>query len=113
MFVKRVSAIVTATLFCFVLFTSCADTPSSIPTPTPTRTSHFVPTASPTLKPALTGTTDTTPTHFTTRVLLSGVERPDDLAFDPQGRLLFSDFYNGTVSRFNPDGSVTRIVAGL
>jgi len=65
------------------------------------------------LDPTLTSTPDTTPTRYTSQVLLSGVGRPDDLAFDPQGHLIFSDFYNGTVSRLNADGSVTRIVTGL
>jgi len=44
---------------------------------------------------------------------LSGQLRPDDLAFDAQGHLLFSDFYHGTVSRLNADGSVTVLVSGL
>ncbi len=115
MLIKRVSAIFTSILFCFVLLTSCASSPSSIttPSPTPTRTAPVTPTASPTLEPALTITPDTTPTHYTSQILLSGVGRPDDLAFDPQGHLLFSDFYNGTVSRLNANGSVTRIVSGL
>ncbi len=115
MFVKRVSAIFTATLFCFVLFTSCANSTTSTPSPSPvsTKSNSIVTNISPTLTPTLTITPDTTPTHFTSQVLLSGVGRPDDLAFDPQGHLLFSDFYNGTVSRLNTDGSVTRIVTGL
>ena len=115
MFVKRISAIFTAMLFCFVLFTSCANSTSSTPSPSPTstRATPVIPIASPTLDPTLTSTPDTTPTHYTSQVLLSGAGRPDDLAFDPQGRLLFSDFYNGTVSRLNADGSVTRIVTGL
>jgi len=41
------------------------------------------------------------------------VGRPDDLAFDRQGHLLFSDFFNGTVSRLNTDGSVTVLVRGV
>jgi len=113
MFVKRVSAIFTTTLFCFVLLTSCANSTSSITTPTPTRIPPVIPIASPTLEPTLPITPDTTPTHYTTQILLSGVGRPDDLAFDPQGHLLFSDFYNGTISRLNANGSVTRIVTGL
>ena len=113
MFVKRVSAIFTSILFCFVLLTSCANSPSSITTPSPTRTTPITPIASPTLKPTLTITPDTTPTHYTSQVLLTGVGRPDDLAFDTQGHLLFSDFYNGTISRLNADGSVTRTVTGL
>lgn len=110
MFVKRVSAIFTASLFCFILFTSCANSTSSTPTPAPTRKT---PIETPTLDPTLTNTPDTTPTHYTSQILLSGVGRPDDLAFDRQGHLLFSDFYNGTISRLNTDGSVTMVVTGL
>ena len=113
MFVKRVSAIFTSTLLCILLLPSCANSPSSITTPSPTRTTPVTPTAPPTLAPIATDTPDTTPTHYTSQVLLSGVGRPDDLAFDPQDHLLFSDFYNGTVSRLNANGSVTRIVTGL
>jgi len=113
MFVKRVSAIFTVTLFCFVLFTSCASSTTSTPTPVPTRSTSTVTNTSPTLVPTLTNTPDTTPTRYTSQVLLSGVGRPDDLAFDPQGHLLFSDFYNGTVSRLNTNGSATTIVTGL
>ena len=57
--------------------------------------------------------TTTAPQRYTAHVVLSGGARPDDLVFDQQGRLLFSDFYNGTVSRVNSDGSVTRILKGL
>jgi sugar lactone lactonase YvrE len=57
--------------------------------------------------------TTAAPQRYTAHVVLSGGARPDDLVFDQQGRLLFSDFYNGTVSRVNSDGSVTRILNGL
>lgn len=115
MFFKRVSAISATILFCFIVFTSCANSASSnrTPTPSPNGITPIVPTESPALEPTLTTTLDTTPTHYTSQVLLSGVGRPDDLAFDQQGRLLFSDFYNGTVSRLNGDGSVTKIITGL
>src|SRR6516225_8144968 len=113
MFVKHVSAKFIATLLCFILFTSCANSTSSTLTPTSTGITPITPIATPTLDPTLTNTPDTTPTHYTSKILLSGVGRPDDLAFDQQGHLLFSDFYNGTISRVNSDGSVTRIVSGL
>jgi DNA-binding beta-propeller fold protein YncE len=115
MLVKRMSAIFTSTLFYLVLLTSCANPPSSIttPSPTPNRTPPITPIASPTLNPTPTGTPDSTPTHYTPQKVLSGVGRPDDLAFDPQGHLLFSDFYNGTISRLNANGSVTILVTGL
>lgn len=113
MFSNRTSVICTISLFCFILlglFAAC-DHPTS-PVVSPIKTA--IPTA-PTVPFTLTATAmpDTTPTRYTARVILSGRWRPDDLAFDPQGRLLFSDFYNGTVSRLNPNGSVTIIVSGL
>ena len=46
-------------------------------------------------------------------MIVSGSRRPDDLVFDPQGRLVFSDFYAGTISRVNADGSVTLLFSGL
>ncbi len=121
MLVKRVSVIPVVVLFSVVLFSSCANQTTSTPTPiatstlsaSPTRAPQHVPTASPTASPDLTSTPDSTPTRYTSRVLLSGSARPDDLAFDREGRLLFSDFYNGTVSRLNADGSVTHIATGL
>ncbi len=115
MFVKRVSAFFIPTLFFFVVLTSCANPTSSTPTPSPipTRITPIIPMVSPTLAPTFTSTPDTSPTHYTSQILLSGVGRPDDLAFDQQGHLLFSDFYNGTISRLNANGSVTRIVTGL
>jgi sugar lactone lactonase YvrE len=42
-----------------------------------------------------------------------GLPAPDDLAFDPQGRLLFSDIKAGTVSRLEPDGSLITLAQGL
>jgi sugar lactone lactonase YvrE len=48
--------------------------------------------------------------RYTSHLLLRGVGRPDDLAFDQQGRLLFSDEIDGTISRLNADGSVTVVL---
>lgn len=114
----RISSLMLCLLL--LLLASCAQSPgvtNGSATPTATR-----PTVLPALSPspatsvtpaAPTSTPDTTPTRFTMHTLLSGVGRPDDLVFDPQGRLVFSDFYNGTVSRVNADGSVTTIASGL
>ncbi|HLG78944.1 MAG TPA: hypothetical protein VKX46_21210, partial [Ktedonobacteraceae bacterium] len=52
----------------------------------------------------------TAPASYTAHLLLQGVGRPDDLAFDTQGRLLFSDEFNGTINRLNADGSVTNLL---
>jgi sugar lactone lactonase YvrE len=46
------------------------------------------------------------------QVVLRDLPAPDDLAFDNDGRLLFSDNKAGTVSALR-DGSVERIAAGL
>ena len=65
------------------------------------------------VSPTATGTPGVTPQNFKIRVLLSGKRRPDDLVFDPQGHLVFSDFYAGTISRLDADGSVTLLFSGL
>ena len=98
-------------LLILILLTSCsqASAPANgTPEPTAAR-----PTVSPSLSPTLTTTPNMTPTRFTMHTVLSGVGRPDDLVFDPQGRLVFSDFYNGTIRRINNDGNVTTIMSGL
>src|SRR5260370_11839647 len=112
MLTKHASAVCTSTLFCLVLLTSCTKSPPAITTAsTPTRTVVISPTVP--LAPTVSATSATTPTHYTARVLLPGKLRPDDLAFDAQGHLLFSDFYGGTVSRLNAYGSVAVLVSGL
>ena len=112
MLTKHTSAIGTSIFFCLILLASCAKSPPAITTaPMPTRTVATSPTVPPTSTAS--ATPATTPTRYTTRVLLSGQLRPDDLAFDAQGHLLFSDFYHGTVSRLNADGSVTVLASGL
>src|SRR5712692_7207372 len=113
MLAHRTSIIWTIGLFCLILLTSCAQLPAPI-TPSPTASIAPTPTISISSPTATASSTpNPTPQHYTRHVLLSGVGRPDDLIFDQQGRLLFSDFYNGTVSRLNADGSVTRLLSGL
>ena len=47
------------------------------------------------------------------QVLLQNLPAPDDLAFDNDGRLLFSDIKTGDVSALKADGSVVRIAGGM
>jgi sugar lactone lactonase YvrE len=47
------------------------------------------------------------------QVLLQNQPAPDDLAFDNDGRLLFSDIKTGAVSALKADGSVERIAGGM
>src|SRR5689334_18527356 len=100
----RTSIICISILICLVSLVSCSSLNKPV-TNQPTSTATHTPTV-PAASPSATGssTIDTTPTHYTRVVVLKGVGRPDDLAFDQQGHLLFSDFYNGTVNRVNANG---------
>ena len=96
----RVSAALAAILLLALAACSGASsTTTSAPTATPTRAT-VTPTSTPTGR-------------YTAHLLLHGSQRPDDLAFDVQGRLLFSDYYAGTVSRLSADGSATVLLRGL
>ena len=64
----------------------------------------------PTIQSIVKSTPAVTPAHYTSHVVLKGVGRPDDLAFDQQGQLLFSDETNGTISRINADGVVSLVL---
>lgn len=97
-----------------VLLASCA--PLSSTTAQPTKTVTIVPSStqssgSPTVTPL--STPSTAPSHYTSHIVLQGVGRPDDLIFDQQGQLLFSDFYNGTIRRVNANGTTTILLSGL
>ncbi len=114
MFAYRTRVIWTSIFFFCLILTSCGGpaTPSATvsrtPTPSPQARSTVTTSPSPTALP-----TPSTPPHYTARVLFRGQGRPDDLAFDPAGHLLFGDFYNGTISRVNADGTITVIARGL
>ena len=136
---KRIRSIEISLLFCSFLLISCAKSPSlnAAPTNTPDKTliSSVTPASSPSASVQATPdatasikvtstaissgastpgvTPDTTPTRYKMRVLLTGKYRPDDLTFDPDGHLVFSDLYHGTVSRLNANGSITVLVHGL
>lgn len=75
------------------------------------RTANSGPTALPTVstKPS-TNTPFVAPQHYSPQVIVQGVGRPDDLVFDQQGRLLFSDEIDATINRVNADGSVTLLL---
>jgi len=121
MLTYRASVICTIVSFCLIVLSSCSS--SSPPTTagfTATTTGRGAITSTPTgsinrtaTTSAMPGTPGTAPQRYTSHVILSGNARPDDLIFDQQGHLLFSDFYNGTVSRVNSDGSVTQILSGV
>lgn len=111
---KRIIFLCSFLLLCLFAFPSCSQSSSPSITPTPTRTT-VAPTATitPVVSPTSSATPGVTPQHYKTRVVVSGRHRPDDLIFDPQGRLVFSDFYAGTISRLNADGSITLLFSGL
>ena len=76
-------------------------TPSIKPTVTPS------PSASPL------AACPSTPAPGGSQVVVKNLPAPDDLAFGPDARLLFSDIKAGTISALNPDGSVERIAGGM
>jgi sugar lactone lactonase YvrE len=80
----------------------CQSTPTA-PSPKPSPSPSATPLAACPATPAPAGP----------QLLLQQLPAPDDLAFDLDGRLLFSDITAGTVSALNPYGSVERIAAGL
>lgn len=53
------------------------------------------------------------PTAYTTTVVHHGSDHPDDLALDPTGALIYSDYTNGTISRLRPDGTAQVLHRGL
>jgi streptogramin lyase len=99
-------------LLALLLLVSACNQPDSphlaqaTPTSTAIRPIPILPTPSP--SPT---TLSLPPRTYTSHILLHNYGRPDDLAFDLQGRLLFSDEFNGTISRLNADGSVSRILS--
>ena len=73
----------------------------------------IAPTASPTPKPPALAACPAATASPGPQVLLQKQPAPDDLAFDNNGRLLFSDIKTGAVSILNVDGSVERIAGGM
>jgi sugar lactone lactonase YvrE len=71
------------------------------------------PTTSPTPKPSALAACPAASASPGPQVLLQKQPAPDDLAFDNNGRLLFSDIKTGAVSILNVDGSVERIAGGM
>lgn len=113
---RRTSVICTMLCLCSLLCASCTTPLNS----NANRTETVRPT--PTIAPPTPTAQVATPTRVGTpfpvtsykrHTLLRGVGRPDDLAFDTQERLLFSDFHNGTINRLNSDGTVTVLHRGL
>jgi sugar lactone lactonase YvrE len=118
MFVRRTSIMCAYLFFCLFLFASCAQNarPTVVLTPAPGEASPKALTQTAVTPPStslVSSTPNITPVSYTSRVLLSEPYRPDDLAFDPAGHLVFSDVFHGTVNRLNANGSVTTLIRGL
>jgi len=95
--------------------TSAHGSPSSStpPTGSPARMPSASPTHTPTPSGPATSTSPPTPASYRLDVVHRGTDHPDDLALDASGALLYSDHTSGTISRLNPDGSVTVLHRGL
>ena len=81
----------------------CQQAPKPSPSPSPTAS------ASP---PGISAC-PSTPAPAGPQILAQKLPAPDDLAFDSDGRLLFSDIQAGTVSALKSDGTVERIAGGM
>ena len=112
------TSVICTSICCFLLLTACSTSPPS-PSAVKTVSASAVATARGTDTPTATPTSTPTPTpvpapaRYTAHTIVQGGYRPDDLIFDTQGRLLFSDFYSGKISRVNTDGTVTTILSGI
>lgn len=109
---SRPEALAAALCVACLFLLSCTSSTAPKAVNSPVSTTALVPTktAAPTMT---TGSLTTAPQHYRAKLLLKGVGRPDDLVFDQQGRLLFSDPHNGTVSRLNADNTITVLLRGL
>jgi streptogramin lyase len=117
MLLYRANVICTMIICSLILFASCGQ-PTASPTATGAEASSHpytpaLPTATVVPTSSSVSSPPPAPQQYASHVILSGAVRPDDLAFDQQGRLLFSDSYKGTVSRINAHGSITTILSGL
>jgi streptogramin lyase len=101
-----------ACLLCLALLVACEGTATTALAPTPGRTARAGQSLTPTIHATAPSATPTavTPRSYAEHTLLHSAWRPDDLAFDPQGRVLFSDVHNGIIGRLNSDGSVTILL---
>ena len=114
---RRNTSVISTGIFCFLLLlTACSTSPTppvtvktviSSASAVVTARDNDTPTSTPTPTPG------PAPTSYTAHTILQGGYRPDDLAFDTQGRLLFSDFYSGKISRVNADGTVSTVLSGI
>lgn len=112
----RASVISTLLCCCLLLLAACTQTSTTQVPLSPTSNASTAPmsTATSSIPTQTTKTTGTAaPQHYTPHIVLKGIARPDDMTFDQQGQLLFSDAHNGTVSRLNADGSVSILLHGL
>ncbi len=110
MFAPRNRVIYTLLLACLILLTACNATPTG-ETQQATLTLRPIATPlviTPTVVPVM-----PVPQRYSAHIVLRGSVRPDDLTFDQQGRLLYSDAHNGTVNRVNADGTVTVLLRGM
>jgi len=115
MFIRRFSTAHICLLLSLLSITACAQSPGTSvnkPSSASSRTVNSSPTALPTAatEPLPTNTPSLAPQRYTPQVIVQGVGRPDDLIFDQQGHLLFSDEIDATISRVNADGSVTQLL---
>src|ERR1700737_4450178 len=95
--------------FSLVVLLAVAACQQATPTPSPTPSAS----ASVSVSPSALAACPALPAASGPQILLRNLPAPDDLTFDNEGWLLFSDIKAGSVSALRGDGSVERIAAGL
>lgn len=111
---KRTSILSIIFLFCLVLLTACAGGTAAVPVSSSPSSVIVTRQAATAIVASVVATANVTPQHFRSRVIVQGKGRPDDLVFSQAANtLLFSDFYNGTISSVTLDGKVTVLLNGL
>jgi sugar lactone lactonase YvrE len=102
---RSISAAAKPMAIFMLVLTSAGCQQASKPSPSPT--------VSASTRPSGLAACPTKPAPAGQQVLLQSLPAPDDLAFDNNGRLLFSDIKAGTVSALKADGTVERIAGGM
>ena len=107
---------VICTILLVLVCAACSSSPNTSQKPASTLPATANPVTATSTKvatPVATATPASIVTRYTSRVRLSGNYSPDDMAFDKQGNILFSDVKHGTINRLNSNNTVTQLVSGL
>lgn len=94
-----------AAIISLALLAGCSGSSAALSAPATATTRPAAPTPTATLaRPA---------SYAPLRIVTKALGSPDDLALDPQGRIVFADMGNMGVNRIEVNGTITTLVSGL